>query len=108
MVTQPKDSLESPKEVTRPGVFSRENGPTPPTAKLELVPPPGFEEMGVRAISAIRPGDSWRLFGDSRWRSQLLAVSKFVTADELAILVVAEVVDDVVAAVLILAVVDIG
>ena len=50
IVTQPGDYLADPIEVARPGVFFRDNGPTPPTAKLELVPPPGFEEMGTEGF----------------------------------------------------------
>lgn len=51
LVTQPKDYLEGPKVVGRPEVFFRQDGPTPATAKLELVPPPGFEEMGVEGFA---------------------------------------------------------
>jgi hypothetical protein len=44
VVTQPADYRAGPVEVSRPPVFFREQGPTPKTVKLEIVPPPGFEE----------------------------------------------------------------
>jgi REP-associated tyrosine transposase len=57
VVTQPKDYLEGPIEVRRPEVFFRKRGPTPATAKLELVPPPGFEELGVEGFAELVRGE---------------------------------------------------
>ena len=47
VVSQPKDYLEEPVEIARPEVFFRANGPTPAKVRLQLVPPPGFEDLGV-------------------------------------------------------------
>jgi hypothetical protein len=43
-ISLPKDYLSGPVEVARPELFFRENGPTPATVKLEMVPPAGMEE----------------------------------------------------------------
>lgn len=51
VVSQPSDFLKGPVEVERPDIFFRNNGPTPSTATLELVPPPGLDDMDVGELA---------------------------------------------------------
>ena len=43
VITGPEDYLKGPVEIERPKIFFRENGPTPPSVKLDIVPPPGIQ-----------------------------------------------------------------